>query len=247
MDNYESMSQNEEKRFSMRIFTVVAVASQVVGVLCVVLTAVWMGVYHGGYVWLKDQAFNFHPLFMVLGLVFFYGEAILVYRVFRGSKKMILKVVHGCIHLMVLIFAVVGLKAVWDSHNLIEKPIQNLYSLHSWIGLLTVILFALQWLFGFLVFLLPFSPPSLRRLVMPIHLFSGVCILVMALIACLTGITEKALWTLGDKYEVFVSEGILVNVLGLSLIVFVVVVLFLVVNPNYKRQPVPEDHIQLTN
>ena len=33
-----------------------------------------MGVYHGGYVWLKDQAFNFHPLFMVLGMIFFYAE-----------------------------------------------------------------------------------------------------------------------------------------------------------------------------
>jgi cytochrome b-561 len=67
---------------------------------------------------------------------------ILAYRVFRNDKKLYIKILHGVVHVCALIFGAVGLKAVFDSHNLEGMP--NLYSLHGWLGLFTVCAFGLQ-------------------------------------------------------------------------------------------------------
>lgn len=71
-----------------------------------------------------------------------YDAGILAYRVFRNDRKIYIKVLHACMHAAALIFSAVGLKAVFDSHNLLG--VANLYTLHSWVGLFTVVAFGLQ-------------------------------------------------------------------------------------------------------
>ena len=66
----------------------------------------------------------------------------IVYRVFRHENKLFVKLVHFGLQLVVFAIAVWGLKAVFDFHN--HNNIPNLYSLHSWCGLITVILFSSQ-------------------------------------------------------------------------------------------------------
>lgn len=59
-----------------------------------------------------------------------------------GQNKRPWKLLHGALMLLALVLAVVGLCAVFDFHN--ANAIPNLYSLHSWVGVATVALFAAQ-------------------------------------------------------------------------------------------------------
>ena len=93
--------------------------------------------------------------------------AILAYRVFRDVPKLRVKILHASLLLSSLIFASVGLKAVFDSHNLANPPKANMYSLHSYVGLSSVILFGLQWVFGFVSFLFPKLSEEFRSAYMP--------------------------------------------------------------------------------
>lgn len=68
----------------------------------------------------------------------------LIYRTQRNQRKRRLKLFHGSIMLFVVTLVVIALVAVFDSHNLVPQPIPNMYSLHSWVGLTSVILFCCQ-------------------------------------------------------------------------------------------------------
>lgn len=216
--------------------------SQILGILCVTLVWVWTGHYLQGFAWHSDlsKQFNYHPLFMVISLVFLYGDAILVYRVLKNTTKLRLKLLHAGIHTLAFCFAVVALTAVFDTHNLAKPPIANVYSLHSWIGLTTVVLYAMQFVFGFVTFLFPGLARTVRSSYLPLHTFFGLVIFVMAIAACLTGMMEKIHWTI-EHYQDREAPSYLVNFLGLSLITFGAVVVYLVTQPQFKRKPLPEE------
>ena len=55
-------------------FTLGFIAVQVVGLVMVILSGVWMSAYHGGYGWDVTTVFNYHPLFMTMGMIFLYGD-----------------------------------------------------------------------------------------------------------------------------------------------------------------------------
>ncbi|XP_077475073.1 transmembrane ascorbate-dependent reductase CYB561 [Stigmatopora argus] len=214
--------------------------SQVLGLTSVVLTGVWMGHYRGGFGWDgSEREFNLHPLCMVLGLVFLQGDAILVYRVFHQEPKKNVKMLHGIIHLLALIVSIVGMVAVFDYHRAAKYP--NMYSLHSWCGLATVILFALQWVMGLSFFLFPVASSRLRATYLPVHAFCGLLLLAMAVGTSLLGITEKLLFSIMSTYSKFPPEGVLANVLGVLLVCFGVLLFYLITNEEYRRPPNPEE------
>jgi len=78
----------------------------------------------------------------------FVFKAAVSYRVFRSSPKFTIKLVHAGLHILAFLFAVIGLFAVFGFHN--HQNIPNFYSLHGWIGFVTVIAFGSQ--VGFLFF-----------------------------------------------------------------------------------------------
>ena len=59
---------------SLAKFTMGIIAAQIVGLVMVILCGVWMGSYLGGFGWQAATVFNYHPLFMSIGMIFLYGD-----------------------------------------------------------------------------------------------------------------------------------------------------------------------------
>ncbi|AWP18390.1 putative cytochrome b561 [Scophthalmus maximus] len=146
---------------------------------------------------------------------------------------------HGIIHLLALILSIIGVVAVFDFHRAAKIP--DMYSLHSWCGMITLVLFCLQWVMGLMFFLLPVASSWLRAMYLPIHMFCGLVLLVMAIGSSLLGITEKLLFSIMPTYSQFAPEGVLANVLGIMLVCFGVLLGYLVTKEEYRRPPNPEE------
>ncbi|XP_029295797.1 LOW QUALITY PROTEIN: lysosomal membrane ascorbate-dependent ferrireductase CYB561A3 [Cottoperca gobio] len=209
---------------------------------CVVCVCVWNSHWRGGFAWDGSVLqFNWHPVLMVTGLLVLYGNAAVLYRVplTWGQNKRPWKLLHAALMLLALVLSIVGLCAVFNFHNAVNTP--NLYSLHSWIGIAATALFALQWVLGLAVFLLPCPPASLRALLKPVHVWMGGSILWLCIAACISGINEKLFFVLkggaAEAYASLPAEALLGNCLGVLIVAFGLVVLKILSNQNWQRPP----------
>lgn len=240
MDSYDPIGSSDGQS---RVFIGLVISSQILGILCVILTGVWLGTGWGGFDWMDKRAvFNYHPLFMVLGLVFLYGDAILVYRVFRNYRKLPIKILHGTLHILAFVFAIVGLRAIFKFHE--NNNITNMYSLHSWLGIVAVVLFGVQWLVGLIAFLVPQVRQPIRARYLPIHVSFGSLLYLLIIGVCIAGITEKNFFS--GNYSNLLSREVKGNVLGLFLVLFGSLVFYLISHPQYRRvEPVSPERRQV--
>ncbi|XP_077417082.1 lysosomal membrane ascorbate-dependent ferrireductase CYB561A3 isoform X1 [Vanacampus margaritifer] len=225
------------------------------GLACVVCVCLWNSQWRGGFAWDGTSLqFNWHPVLMVTGMLVLYGNGAVLYRVplTWGENKLPWKLLHAALMLLALILSVFGLCAVFDNHNAANIP--NLYSLHSWIGLITAFLFATQWAAGMSVFLLPWSPGSLRALLKPQHVWMGGALMTLGIAACISGINEKLFFVLkgntngSQPYSQLPAEALLGNSLGVLIIVFGLVVLKILSTREWQRpesQPVDVTYTSL--
>ncbi|XP_071322662.1 lysosomal membrane ascorbate-dependent ferrireductase CYB561A3-like [Trachinotus anak] len=210
------------------------------GLLCVLFVSCWSSLWRGGFSWDGSSLqFNWHPVLMVSGLVVLYGYAALVYRVplTWRQKKLPWKLVHAGLMLLALLLSILGLCAVFDFHR--SFNIAHLYSLHSWVGICTVAMFAFQWSLGLAGFLFPFSPPGFRSTLKPVHIWVGKAILILSVTSCISGISEKLLFTLngstGEPYSSLPVEAKFANSLGLLIVAFGLVVFGILSKKKWRR------------
>ncbi|KAG8176591.1 hypothetical protein JTE90_024252 [Oedothorax gibbosus] len=227
---------------SRREYKVLYSLVTILGILNIILALIWTCSYLGGFGWQDDplHQFNYHIVFAASGLVL-YGKGLLIYRTLHYKTKSTLKLYHTITMLIVFVLSVLSLKCVFDSHNYRIRPIPNLYSLHSWIGLGTVILFATQIFLGFIFFLYPRSNASYKRLYLRYHQFFGVIIFILAVISCHSGIMEKVKAAVGKDYQTLPPAALVPNFLGVAITIFAILVLYLVLTPQFKRIPLPEE------
>lgn len=238
----------EEKRENTMIMWLLYGVAQLSGLMAVICTVAWLSHFRGGYAWQSDPhlQFSWHPTLMILSMIYLYGNGIVVYRIFLNENtlrvlrplnvdKKKVKLAHAIIMGSALPLMVIGLKAVFDNHDLRETPIPNMYSLHSWVGIICVILFFTQWVCGLVTFLAPGLAPRLRALYLPVHVYFGMLIFILAFASVISGITEIAIFTIKDpKYAAKPPQGILVNWIGLLTGLFCALIIYLASTPQFK-------------
>ena len=213
--------------------------SQWFGISLLVILLLWLIKYVGGLGFTSPSlAFNFHPLFMILGFVLFYGNSILIYRTLRSKNKPLLKRIHATLNGSILVLVALALWAV--IYNKKSSGGTHLYTLHSWLGVLTCFLFVSQFVSGFATYLFPGASYRARTFLMPFHRFAGIGTFLLATATCLTGLNEKAIFSIPDYSQRSVS-GILVNVLSVLLVGFVSLIVYLVTKPEFQRVPLPSE------
>ncbi|CAK6954162.1 plasma membrane ascorbate-dependent reductase CYBRD1 [Scomber scombrus] len=223
-------------------FLVALSAAAAFGFVAIIFVLRWVLNYKEGLAWDGGAAeFNWHPVLVVTGFIFLQGIAIIVYRLpwTWQCSKLMMKLIHAGLNLLAFIFAVVSLVAVFDFHNGANIP--NMYSLHSWLGLMAVILYGLQLVLGVGMYLIPITPASWRAAFMPLHVYSGLLLFGSVISVALMGITEKLIFSLKNPmYKESPPEAIFVNVLGLLLVIFGALILWIATRTSWKR---PSDQI----
>ncbi|EOY01307.1 Cytochrome b561/ferric reductase transmembrane protein family, putative isoform 2 [Theobroma cacao] len=140
MPSTQEVTYGVHRRSASRL-TIVA---HMFGILAFVLMLVWLLHYRGGIEYDSYdgyRVFNVHPFLMFCGFIFLSGEAMMVYKTVQAIH-IVQKVVHMILQLTAFVLGVVGLCAVFKFHDM--ASIEDVYSLHSWIGIGTISLFALQ-------------------------------------------------------------------------------------------------------
>ena len=70
------MEQIGESHTNLVGFKPLTILMEVIGIILIILVAIWCSKYRHGFTWSSNPAleFNWHPLLMVIGFVFLYAN-----------------------------------------------------------------------------------------------------------------------------------------------------------------------------
>ncbi|KAI9074967.1 hypothetical protein K1719_043076 [Acacia pycnantha] len=196
----------------------ITIFAQLFGILALILLLIWLLHYREGIEYDSYngyRVFNVHPLLMFMGYIFMSGQAIMAYHTIP-TERSTQKFMHMLLHLIAFVLGIVGLCAVFKFHNMLH--LENVFSLHSWIGIGTFSLYGVQWIVGFLTFM-GRAPEGTKMRVAPWHVAGGRALLYMGICAALTGIMEKYTFLRLNTILRY-GEGSLMNFMGLSILLF---------------------------
>ncbi|KAJ9164170.1 hypothetical protein P3X46_023776 [Hevea brasiliensis] len=217
-------------------FTFVAHALAIAGAI---LVLVWCIHFRGGLAWEasnKNLIFNIHPVLMLIGFIIIGGEAIMSYKSLP-LKKQEKKLVHLVLHAVALILGIIGIYTAFKYHN--ESGIANLYSLHSWLGIVIIVLYGIQWIYGFLVFFFPGGSTTVRSESLPWHVVFGVFVYILAVANAALGLLEKLTFLENSGLAKYGSEALLVNFTAVVAILYGAFVMLTVIG---QGPPAEDDY-----
>jgi cytochrome b-561 len=182
--------------------------------IAIILVSVWVSnesMGGGGVSWSEGDAkrvFNWHPVLMIVAYSIMNAAAL----IFRASgtssyqtstrgisdagikRRGTIKAIHGYVWVASFLIGMVAMMAVVKSHNdAVSGYIANLYSLHSWVGVLVISLYTLQLLVGIFAFggLMDGTSRLAVPSLMEIHKYTGAVLHLLITATIMLGIQEK--------------------------------------------------------
>lgn len=136
------------------------------------------------------RTFNWHPILMTLFLCLG-GLAIFCFKMLPG-EHFFKKVMHAVFHTLAVVCSVAGfIFMVWWKS---KTGNEGFWTMHSWIGIAVLGLYWVQYLSGFLAFLLPgplLIAKAFRARFVLMHRHTGLMIWVIMAAVVLTGISSR--------------------------------------------------------
>ena len=162
-----------------------AIAAHFWGLVALIANYVWF-VQAGG----AAKVFHWHPLFMDIAFIFM-SISTLSFQYYTLFSRPVRKTIHAIGWVITIICAAVAMWAVITQHN--NHPYAHMVSLHSWVGLFTMIFFVLQFLFGSYAYGAIDMGATLeyKKQLMVYHKYYGNVIYQLTALTCLLGIQEK--------------------------------------------------------
>lgn len=170
------------------------IASHVLALMAMTVVIWWINLL-GGLSWEAGKAklvFNWHPLLMITAFSFM-TVATFSYRWKSIKNRRLAKALHGSAWFVAAACMLVALTAVFQSHNDQQSGfIANMYSLHSWIGAVTILMYVSQFLAGLLTFGFNLNmTQSFKANMLTVHYYVGPLVYLSTAMTILLGIQEK--------------------------------------------------------
>ena len=170
-------------------------------VVLLILTLVWVVQVEGSLGFDLDTTFGWHAWFMLMAGPVCLGEALLAVSLPNNlgvlaaadplKRRQHSVLLHLGLHLLSLVFAILGLVAIGYYKQLNAAatfPFWSMFSPHSWLGVAVLTLWTLQFIARLLHYAI--RSPALRLVSNRLHLFFGKVIFVSALATCALGFQD---------------------------------------------------------
>ncbi|XP_074598303.1 uncharacterized protein LOC141853013 [Brevipalpus obovatus] len=208
----------------------------------------WVMWHDTGFAWSKNrnEQFNLHAILMIIGFIFLNGQSMLVYKLLHQCRKIYVKIIHTIIFVCSISAITIGMVAAIQAQQTVPpgSSVRHFYSLHSWVGLVAAGLFALQFVVGFVSFLILLccdkATSSFRAKLLPTHVTFGLVIYSLAVVASISGLLQVARGRLNGKegkpnYKEFEESTIIINAVGCCMIGLAIILPYIIRNCGQRR------------
>nr|POF08409.1 putative ascorbate-specific transmembrane electron transporter 1 [Quercus suber] len=143
----------------------------------------------------------------------------------RRSREL----VHLTLHLIALLLELLGVYAAFMFNH--DFNVEEMLTLHSWLGIIAICLFGLQWVFAFLTYCFPKAENLTRAMILPWHGFFRMVIFLLAICTAETRFVEIFISLALERNQ----EALVRNFTGLLIFLFAVSVTLSVILPRSDK------------